>query len=136
MKIKMENLNEFYIKKLEQQVEQLQAELATVTAGKVTIVKDKFYPADKELIEQLQAENARLKDVVASYDNQPPIAWTNRDGTYVELSNKSTVYGSHTIPLIMQHEVMQNTRRLTMNKKVELGKQYLGNTTADQLKKN
>jgi len=41
------------------QVEQLQAELATVTASKVTIVKDKFYPADKELVEQLQAEIER-----------------------------------------------------------------------------
>ena len=31
-------------------------------ADKVTIVKEKFYPADKELIEQLQAENARLRE--------------------------------------------------------------------------
>jgi len=44
---------------LQSQVEQLQAELASVTAGKVTIVKEKFYPADKELIEQLQAEIER-----------------------------------------------------------------------------
>lgn len=28
-----------------------------------------------------------------------PAAWINKDGTYVELSTKSTVYGSHTIPL-------------------------------------
>jgi len=62
MKIKMENLNEFYIKKLEQQVEQLQAELATVTAGKVTIVKEKFYPADKELIDKHQADKEQLRE--------------------------------------------------------------------------
>lgn len=70
---------------------------------------------DKELIEELQhrgystsltEEISRLKDVIASYENQPPVAWINRDGTYVELSTKSTVYGSHTIPLIMQHEVV------------------------------
>ena len=58
-------------------------------------------------IEQLQAENARLKDVIASYENQPPVAWINRDGTYVELSNKFTVYGTHTIPLIMQHKELK-----------------------------
>lgn len=28
-----------------------------------------------------------------------PVAWTNKDITYVELSTPSTVYGSHTIPL-------------------------------------
>jgi len=37
-------------------IEQLQSELASVTAGKVTLVKEKFYPADKELIEQLQQQ--------------------------------------------------------------------------------
>jgi len=101
------------------QVEQLQAELASVTAskepklpewndkeaewqsyppgatlmngngnGKVTIVKEKFYPADKELIEQLQAEierysiregkllrdNARLREEFDELTN-PPIKW-------------------------------------------------------------
>ena len=50
--------------KLQSQVERIQAELASVTAGKVTIVKEKFYPADKELIEQLQAENARLLEAL------------------------------------------------------------------------
>lgn len=50
------------------------------------------------------AEIKQLKDVISSYEKQPPVAWINRDGTYVELSIKSTVYGSHTIPLIMQHE--------------------------------
>ncbi len=30
---------------------------------------------------------------------EAPVAWINKDGTYVELSTKSTVYGSHTIPL-------------------------------------
>ena len=34
------------------------------SAGKVTIVKEKFYPADKELIDKLQADNARLRDFV------------------------------------------------------------------------
>jgi len=43
-------------------IEQLQAELAATTAGKVTIVKEKFYPADKELIEKLQADNAQLRE--------------------------------------------------------------------------
>ena len=96
MKIKMENLNEFYIKKLEQQVEQLQAELAAVNSekehklpewndkeaewqsiyppgativmplppadGKVTIVKEKFYPADKELIDKHQADKEQLRE--------------------------------------------------------------------------
>lgn len=70
---------------------------------------------DEELIEELKHrgystsltdEISRLKDVIASYENQPPVAWINRDGTYVELANKSTVYGSHTIPLIMQHEAV------------------------------
>jgi len=55
-------------------------ELSAATAGKVTIVKEKFYPADKELIEQLQAEierysiregkllrdNARLREALQS----------------------------------------------------------------------
>jgi hypothetical protein len=53
-----------------------------------------------------QSEINTLKDVIASYENQSPVAWINREGTYVELSTKSTVYGSHTIPLIMQHEVV------------------------------
>ena len=48
-------------------VEQLQAELASVTAGKVTIVKEKFYPADKELIDKLQADNAELNKPSADY---------------------------------------------------------------------
>lgn len=56
--------------------------------------------------ERLQKENEELRDIIASYENQPPVAWINRDGTYVELATKSTVYGSHTIPLIMQHEVV------------------------------
>jgi hypothetical protein len=32
---------------------------------------------------------------------QEPVAWINKDSTYVELSTKSTVYGSHTIPLFI-----------------------------------
>jgi len=118
MKIKMENLNEFYIKKLEQQVEQLQAELAAVNSekehklpewndkeaewqsiyppgativmplppadGKVTIVKEKFYPADKELIEQLQADNARLREEFDELTNLP-IKWyvSEREARFV-----------------------------------------------------
>jgi hypothetical protein len=30
---------------------------------------------------------------------QEPVAWINKDHSYVALSDKSTVYGSHTIPL-------------------------------------
>jgi len=41
---------------LDKRIRQLQSELAAATAGKVTIVKEKFYPADKELIEQLQQQ--------------------------------------------------------------------------------
>jgi hypothetical protein len=73
---------------------------------------------DEELIEELKHRGYSisltdeinvLKDVIASYENQPPVAWINRDGTYVELSTKSTVYRSHTIPLIMQHEVVYSS---------------------------
>ncbi len=55
--------------------------------------------------EAYKDEISNLKDVVASYEKQSPVAWINRDATYVELSTKSTIYGSHTIPLIVQHEV-------------------------------
>ena len=51
---------------LDKRIRQLQSELAAATAGKVTIVKEKFYPADKELIEQLQADNARLREALQS----------------------------------------------------------------------
>ncbi len=34
-------------------------------AGNVTIVKERFYPADKEMVEQLKAENDRLNAKVA-----------------------------------------------------------------------
>ena len=54
------------IHRLQSQVDRLMAELATMTAGKVTLVKEKFYPADKELIEQLQADNARLREILQS----------------------------------------------------------------------
>jgi len=35
-------------------------------AGKVTIVKEKFYPADKELIDKLQTDNLRLREAFQS----------------------------------------------------------------------
>jgi len=54
----------------EDTIEQLQAELASVTAGKVTIVKEKFYPADKELIEQLQAEIEGLQAAARFWNDQ------------------------------------------------------------------
>ena len=62
-----------------------------------------------EVSEAYKDEINNLKDVVASYEKQSPVAWINKDGTYVELSTKSTVYGSHTIPLIMQHEVVYSS---------------------------
>ncbi len=34
-----------------------------------------------------------------------PVAWVNKDHTYVELSTKSTVYGSHTRPLVLLSDV-------------------------------
>jgi len=91
------------IKKLQSQVEQLQAELASATAskepklpewndkeaewqsyppgativmplppaaGKVTIVKEKFYPADKELIDQLQAEKEGLQSAARFWNDR------------------------------------------------------------------
>ena len=41
---------------------------------------------------------ARLASYVKGLSKEP-VAWMNREGTYVEFSNKTTVYGSHTIPL-------------------------------------
>jgi hypothetical protein len=36
---------------------------------------------------------------------EKPVAWINKDNTYVELSTKSTVYGSHTIPLFTESQL-------------------------------
>jgi len=43
-------------------MEAVAEKLQSQTAGKVTIVKEKFYPADKELIEQLHAQVTMLRD--------------------------------------------------------------------------
>ena len=60
MKIKMENLNEFYIKKLEQQVEQLQAENARLREVLVAISDpDSNHPA----FIARHAEGKRLDEV-------------------------------------------------------------------------
>lgn len=45
---------------------------------------------EQNLREELVALRASLGE---------PVAWINKDHTYVELSTPSTVYGSHTIPL-------------------------------------
>jgi hypothetical protein len=37
----------------------------------------------------------------ARSDKGEAVAWINKDHTYVQLSDKSTVYGSHTIPLYL-----------------------------------
>jgi len=37
--------------------------------------------------------------IVKSLKVQEPVAWTNKTANYFELSDQSTVYGSHTIPL-------------------------------------
>jgi len=64
----------------EDTIEQLQAELASVTAGKVTIVKEKFYPADKELIEQLRAEIEQysIREGKLLRDNARLREWANK----------------------------------------------------------
>lgn len=73
---------------------------------------------DEELIKELKhrgystlltSDADRIKDVIAPYENQTPVAWINKDGTYVELATKSTVYGSHTIPLIVRPDVVYAT---------------------------
>ena len=46
-------------------------------------------------LDKLEDMQRRLKE----QPTQEPVAWMNREGTYVEFSNKTTVYGSHTIPL-------------------------------------
>ncbi len=48
--------------------------------------------------EQWSRENPGVNHPSA-VPTEEPVAWINKDGTYVELSTKSTVYGSHTIPL-------------------------------------
>ena len=76
-----------------------------------------------EAIEQLErqladrdAEIAKLIEAVADHvtvraeqyaelqkcRDAPVVAWINKDHTFVQLSDKSTVYGSHTIPLIVK----------------------------------
>lgn len=45
----------------QQEIDKLNAQLS----GSVTIVKEKFYPADKEMVEHLRAENERLSAKVA-----------------------------------------------------------------------
>lgn len=44
------------------------------------------------------ADYSKSLDALASSTTEP-VAWINKQGDYVELSTKSTVYGSHTIPL-------------------------------------
>jgi len=80
-------------------VEQLQAELASVTAGKVTIVKEKFYPADKELIEQLQAEKEQLREAFDLEVNRcfwlleqgSPAKWITHSEDYLKLIRQLAV---------------------------------------------
>ena len=87
------------VKELQSKVKQLQAELASVTAGKVTIVKEKFYPADKELIEQLQAENARLREafdltIDRSFwllEKGSPAQWITHSEDYLKLMRQLAV---------------------------------------------
>ena len=76
MKIKMENLNEFYIKKLEQQVEQLQAENARLRewANKSACVMASFISAsalpDSTAWDEIAVEAARLLNTsIASTDS-------------------------------------------------------------------
>ena len=44
-------------------------------------------------------QNLREELVALKAAMGEPVAWINKDHTYVELSTPSTVYGSHTIPL-------------------------------------
>ncbi len=57
----------------------------------------------RKQLEALQSEIAtlreRCKELESKQVSADPVAWINKDRTYVELSTKSTVYGSHTIPL-------------------------------------
>lgn len=46
-----------------------------------------------------QQELAECKRIIEEAQKQEPVAWINQRGDYVEVSTKSTVYGSHTIPL-------------------------------------
>ena len=49
-------------------MEAVAEKLQSQTAGKVTIVKEKFYHADKELIDKLQADNARFLEALLESD--------------------------------------------------------------------
>ena len=100
----------------EDTIEQLQAELASATAskkpklpewndkeaewqsyppgatlmngnGKATIVKEKFYPADKELIDKLQAENAQLREALEKISSTKQVAksLTNPEPPTIEM---------------------------------------------------
>lgn len=59
-------------------------------------------------LKQSQQDDARdaelevgqdVRESLASMFGKDPVAWINKDRTYVEISTKATVYGSHTIPL-------------------------------------
>lgn len=66
---------------------------------------DSIKAAQKIVIErdQLRAELAAIKA-------QEPVAWISKDGTYAEASTKSTVYGSHTLPLYAAPVPVENAQ--------------------------
>jgi len=68
-------------------------------ADKVTIVKEKFYPADKELIEQLQAEKEQLREAFDLEVNRcfwlleqgSPAKWITHSEDYLKLIRQLAV---------------------------------------------
>lgn len=47
---------------------------------------------------------------LAAIKAQEPVAWISKDGTYAEASTKSTVYGSHTLPLYAEPVPVENAQ--------------------------
>ena len=88
-------------------------------------------PAAEQLIACLEGEIAKRDEVIVGLTNsrdfwrekaiaaddelaalkaQEPVAWISKDGTYAEASTKSTVYGSHTLPLYAEPVPVENAQ--------------------------
>lgn len=82
------------------------ARIAELEAGDNTELLKAYMNAEAEKGIELVKLRAELSAIKA----QEPVAWISKDGTYAEASTKSTVYGSHTLPLYAEPVPVENAQ--------------------------
>lgn len=78
---------------------------ALITEEQIKAIEDAMVVTSNQNAHDMLLTGEELREldkaivIVKSLKVQVPVAWTNKTADYFELSDQSTVYGSHTIPL-------------------------------------